>query len=261
MILVTNDDGVEAKGIKALIEAVRGFGNVVVVAPEKGMSGMAHAVTVSTPLSITKVVDAKGLEIYKSNGTPADCVKLAMNVILDRNPDFIVSGINHGTNSSVSVHYSGTIGAAREGALNGITSIGYSLLDYDEDADFSTAIHFARLVLGAIISQDPMPGLYYNVNIPKGNDVKGIKICRQANGKWIEEFDERVDPRGRRYFWLTGSFQNSEPESTETDEWALANGFVSVVPCTVDATHHNSIDLIKGLRLVNDISRQIVINQ
>lgn len=236
LILVTNDDGVNAKGIKALTEVVRPYGDVVVVAPDQAMSGMSHAITVKVPLYLAQVHKEKGLEIYKSNGTPADCVKLALNTLLDRQPDYVVSGINHGTNSSVSMHYSGTMGGAREGALNGIPSIGYSLLDYTADADFSTAIHYSRELFSFLISNGMERGICYNVNIPKGKGINGIKICRQAKGKWVEEFEKRVDPRGRTYYWLTGHFQNEEPMAADTDEWALANGFVSVVPCSVDST-------------------------
>lgn len=249
LILVTNDDGVQAGGIKALIEVVRPYGDVVVVAPDQAMSGMSHAITVKVPLYLTHIHSEKGLDIYKCNGTPADCVKLAINSLLDRMPDFVVSGINHGTNSSVSMHYSGTVGGAREGVLNGIPSIAYSLLDYHADADFSTAIHFCREIFSSVISHGIEAGVCYNVNIPQGKSINGIKICRQAKGRWVEEFDERIDPRGRTYFWLTGHFKNHEPEATDTDEWALENGFVSIVPCTIDATHQPSVDRLKNIGL------------
>jgi 5'-nucleotidase len=233
LILVTNDDGVTAGGIKALVEAVRGYGDVVVVAPDQAMSGMSHAITVKVPLYLAKIHSEPGLEIYKTNGTPGDCVKLAINTLLEKHPDFVVSGINHGTNSSVSMHYSGTMGGAREGALNGIPSIGFSLLDYHADADFSTAIEYCRDLFGSLVAHGMDAGVCYNVNIPKG-----ANICRQARGRWVEEFDKRLDPRGRTYFWLTGHFENHEPDAQDTDEWALTNGYVSIVPCTIDATIH-----------------------
>ena len=258
LILVTNDDGVNAKGIKALIEAVRSFGDVVVVAPDQAMSGMSHAITVKIPLYLSLVHKEKGLEIYKSNGTPADCVKLALNTLLDRNPDYVVSGINHGTNSSVSMHYSGTMGGAREGALNGIPSIGFSLLDYKPDADFSTAIYYSRELFGFLRTYGMAEGVCYNVNIPKGKEINGIKICRQAKGKWVEEFEKRVDPRGRTYYWLTGHFQNEEPMSTDTDEWALTNGFISVVPCLIDATDLQSIEHLRQSGLEKAASHNII---
>lgn len=245
LILVTNDDGVMAGGIKALVEAVRSFGDVVVVAPDAAMSGMSHAITVKVPLTLTKVSEEDGLKVYKTNGTPADCVKLSINALFDDKPDFVVSGINHGTNSSVSVHYSGTVGAAREGALNGIPSIGFSLLNYNADADFSTAVKYCRMVFNYFLTEGMENGIYYNVNIPDGQSVKGIKVCRQARGTWTEEFEKRVDPRGKIYFWLTGYFVNNEPENDDTDEWALANGYVAVVPCSVDVTHYSSLERLK----------------
>lgn len=247
LILVTNDDGVEAKGIHSLIEAVRPFGDVVVVAPDQAMSGMSHAITVKHPLYLTKVQEEPGLQIFKSNGTPADCIKLAVNVLLADKPAFVVSGINHGTNSSVSMHYSGTVGGAREGVLNGIPAIGFSLLAYEADADFSSAIHYSRAIFEQVLEKGLPKGVCLNVNIPAGKDVKGVKICRQAEGRWVEEFDERVDPRGKRYFWLTGHFEHHDTDNEMSDEYALRNGYVSVVPCAVDATHEGGLAHLKAL--------------
>ncbi|TCO07325.1 5'/3'-nucleotidase SurE [Natronoflexus pectinivorans] len=258
LILVTNDDGVEARGLKALIEVVRPFGDLLVVASDQPMSGMSHAITVKYPLYLTKVTDEPGLEIYKTNGTPADCIKLAMNSLLEKKPDFVVSGINHGTNSSVSMHYSGTIGGAREGALHGIPAIGFSLLDHHPEADFSNAIHYCREIFSFVLSNGMEQGICYNVNVPKGKSINGIKVCRQAKGVWVEEFDKRIDPRGRTYYWLTGHFRNNEPESTDTDEWALNNGYVSVVPCTIDSTHQPSLEHLKSAGLDRVASHQIV---
>jgi 5'-nucleotidase len=256
MILVTNDDGVDAKGIKSLVEAVRPFGEVVVVASDQAMSGMSHAITVKVPLYLTKIHAEEGLQIYKTNGTPADCVKLAINVLFEKKPDFVVSGINHGTNSSVSMHYSGTVGGAREGVLNGIPSIGFSLLEYGADADFSTAIKYARAIFQTMLTHGMAEGIYYNVNIPAGKEVKGVKICHQSKGRWVEEFEKRVDPRGRTYFWLTGHFENHEEANLETDEWALNNGYVSVVPCTVNATHAPTMDELRaqGIEQISDLT-------
>jgi len=246
MILVTNDDGVEAKGIKSLIDAVRHFGDVVVVAPDNGMSGMSHAITVKVPLYLTKVHSQEGLHIYRTNGTPADCVKLAINVLFEKKPDFVISGINHGTNSSVSMHYSGTMGGAREGVLNGIPSIGFSLLDYSADADFSTSQKYIKEIFNNVLTHGIQDGICYNINIPAGKHVKGVKVCAQAKGRWVEEFDERVDPRGETYFWLTGHFENYEPDNEQTDEWALENGYVSLVPCSIDATHSPSLEVLRS---------------
>jgi 5'-nucleotidase len=246
MILVTNDDGVDAKGLKSLVEAVRPFGDVVVVGSDQPMSGMSHAITVKVPLHLTKIHTEEGLHIYRTNGTPADCVKLALHVLFEKKPDFVVSGINHGTNSSVSMHYSGTVGGAREGVLNGIPSMGFSLLEYDPDADFSTAIEYVRAIFNTVVNHGMGEGIYYNVNIPAGKDIKGVKLCQQSKGRWVEEFEERIDPRGRNYFWLTGHFENHETANLNTDEWALNNGFVSLVPCTIDATHKPSLDVLRS---------------
>jgi len=240
LILVTNDDGVKAGGIAALIEMMKPYGDVVVVAPNQAQSGMSHAITVKTPLYYSCIQHEPQLTIYKSNGTPADCVKLALNKILHRLPDICVSGINHGTNSSTSVHYSGTLGGAREATLYGIPAIGFSLLSYDADADFSPAVAQFKKVFEHVLKDGLPHGIYLNVNAPDGNALKGVRVCRQSRGRWIEELLEREDPRGKKYFWLTGHFQNDEPEATDTDEYALANGYVSIVPCQTDITHYQS---------------------
>jgi 5'-nucleotidase len=245
LILVTNDDGVEAEGIKALKEVAREFGNVVVLAPDAAQSGMSNAITVKFPLFIKKVHQEKGLYIYKSNGTPVDCVKLAFHALLPRRPDLVVSGINHGSNSSSSVHYSGTLGGAREGILNATPAIGFSLVDFRHDADFSHARPFVRQIMRQVLEYGLPEGTFLNVNVPGGNGLKGIKVCRQAHGKWVEEFVERNDPRDQKYFWLTGFFQNLEPNATDTDEYALTHNFVSVVPCNLDITHHAAIEQLR----------------
>lgn len=245
LILVTNDDGVEAKGIKALIEAVRPFGDIIAVAPDSAMSGMSHAITVSKPLYLTLVSSEEGLVVYKANGTPADCVKLALNELIEGRPDYVVSGINHGTNSSVSMHYSGTVAGAREGVFSGIPSIAFSLLDHDANADFSTAVQYARHLMRVVVENGMEAGVCYNVNIPAGSDVKGIKVCRQAKGIWTKEFDKRIDPRGRPYFWMTGRFESQESGVENTDEWALSRGYVSVVPFTIDATYQPAIEALQ----------------
>ena len=247
LILITNDDGVNAKGIKALTEVMRTFGDVVVVAPETAMSGMSHAITVKKNLYITQEHKEEGLEIFRVNGTPSDCVKLAMNVLLDRTPDFLVSGINHGSNSSVNVHYSGTMGGAREGALYGIPSIGFSLLDHDHDADFTVSVEVCREVFDYVFKNGMEQGVYYNVNIPKATEIKGLKICRQTKGHWIEEFFKLTDESGNGCYKLTGEFLNEEPEATDTDDWALMNGYASLVPCLVDVTSFESLNKLQDL--------------
>ncbi len=241
LILLTNDDGYKAKGINSLIEPLRQFGDVVMVAPAFSQSGKAGSITVQEPIRLKKISEEEGLQIYRCTGTPVDSVKVAIAQILDRKPDLIVSGVNHGVNSSVSVHYSGTMGAAIEGAINNIPSIGLSLCDYHSDADFSPSVDVAVEVIKDVLKKGLPVGICLNANVPKG-DVKGIKVCRMANGKWVEEFEKRTDPAGRDYYWLTGYFKDHEPDSQDTDEWALNNGYVSLVPIRVDVTAHALMD-------------------
>jgi 5'-nucleotidase len=240
IILVTNDDGITAPGLRHLVEAVRPLGKVVVVAPDSPQSGMGHAITIGVPLRLHPVDVFKGIEAYQSSGTPVDCVKLAKDKILHRAPDICLSGINHGANHSINVIYSGTMSAAMEAAIEGIPSIGFSLLDYRFDADFTAARHVAYLLTQQMLHTPDLPrGALLNVNIPALplSQLKGIKICRQAYAKWVEEFDERRDPRGEKYYWLTGRFQNLD-DGVDTDVWALENGYVSVVPTHFDLTHY-----------------------
>ncbi len=244
LILVTNDDGITAPGIRALVEAVEPLGEVVVVAPDSPQSAMGHAVTISKPLRLDKIRSAiyGKLQAYQCSGTPADCVKLAVSKVLHRKPDLLVSGINHGSNSSINILYSGTMSAAMEGGIEGIQSVGFSLLDFSYDADFTYAKKVAHIVSKNILASGLAPGTLLNVNIPRGTEeeIKGIKVCRQARAKWEEEFDERKDPNGRTYYWLTGKFVNYD-KGEDTDEWALQNKFVSVVPVHFDLTAHESI--------------------
>jgi len=250
-ILITNDDGVNASGIQVLIELIKPFGNVVVVAPDKGQSAMSHAITLSSPLFVKKIKQEEGLSVYSCNGTSVDCVKLALNDLLDSKPDFLFSGINHGSNSSISIIYSGTMGAALEGSIHGVTSIGLSVLDYSENPDFDIARKYIPKIFSSLLNYRRDSGLCLNINFPdiNVNDVNGVKICRQAKSAWVEEFDKRVDPHGREYYWLTGKFNNYEPEAVDTDDWALQNNYVSVVPVNVDFTAHDTIDKIKDLEL------------
>lgn len=247
LILVTNDDGVDAKGLKALIDTARKAGKVVVVAPAYPQSGMSHAITVKKPLEVEKITEEEDFVLYKCYGTPVDCVKIAFNQLLDQKPDLLVSGINHGSNSSSSVFYSGTMGAAIEGCINEIPSIGFSLLSFDPDADFSASQHFAKKIIGKVLSNGLPKSICLNVNVPPVSDEKiaGVKIARQTRGFWKEEFDKHTDALGRNYYWLTGNFHNSEPDASDTDEWALNNNYVSVVPLRIDMTCYNTLDIIK----------------
>ena len=245
LILVTNDDGIYARGLRELVEVMHLFGDVIVISSEISMSGKSCAITVDQPLRAVPVERIHGSLTYKSNGTPVDSVKLSFNTLLERKPDYVVSGINHGANSSISVIYSGTMGAAIEGSLHGVPSIGFSLDDYSSDADFSKAKIIVAKVFQSVLENGLPPFTCLNVNIPQGRP-KGIKVCRQTHGKWVEEFEKRTDPHGRDYHWLSGYFKNFEEESTETDIYALKNNFAAVVPVTVDMTCYKTLELLQN---------------
>lgn len=248
-ILVVNDDGITAPGIKALIEVMQEIGHVIVVAPDSPQSGMGHAITIGKPLRLDKVDLYEGVEMYKCSGTPVDCVKLAVNVIFKgKKPDLCVSGINHGLNNSINILYSGTMSAAVEGAIESIPSIGFSLDDYTQEADFSPAKKYIRQIAEQVLNHGLPQATLLNVNFPNTKEIKGIKICRQANAKWAEEFDERSDPQKRKYYWLTGVFQVND-QGEDTDVWALAHDFVSVVPVQFDMTAHHAISLLNSWKL------------
>ncbi|MCB0395764.1 MAG: 5'/3'-nucleotidase SurE [Flavobacteriales bacterium] len=244
VILVTNDDGIKAPGLRCLIRVMREFGDVLVVAPDKPQSGMGHAITIHFPLRLVEV-QIDGHSEYECSGTPVDCVKLAVNKILHRKPDLCVSGINHGQNSSVNVIYSGTMSAAVEGAIEGIPSIGFSLLDHSVDADFSEAEDVVRTVVRKVMKEGLPSGTCLNVNIPRktAEPIKGIKVCRQALARYEEEFEERTDPMGHPYYWLTGVFKNYD-HGEDTDEWALSHHYVSVVPVQFDMTAHHGLPFL-----------------
>lgn len=247
LILVTNDDGITAPGIATLIEVVKTIGDVVVVAPDKPQSGMGHAITINATLRINKV-DIYGVkEEYSCTGTPVDCIKIAINKILKRKPDIIVSGINHGSNMSINVIYSGTMSAAVEGAIESVPSIGFSLLNESIDADFTASKKIVKTIVNQVLKNGLPKGVCLNVNIPKVKFemLKGIKVCRQAKANWIEELDERKDPSGKTYFWLTGRFDNYDKGKKDTDVWALENLYVSVVPTQFDMTAHDSIKTLE----------------
>ena len=238
-ILISNDDGIHAPGILALMEVAREFGDITVVAPDSPQSGMGHAISIGNPLRLEKEELPFGITGYACSGTPADCVKIATGVIMDQKPDLILSGINHGSNSSVSSIYSGTLSAAREGAIQGIPSIGFSYCVYSHEADLSMPKEVSRRVIEQAISTPLPEGKMLNVNIPKTphGEIKGYRITRQAFGRWVEEFDVRTDPYGRKYYWLTGNFELDDEEE-DTDEYALANGFVSITPMEYDLTDY-----------------------
>jgi 5'-nucleotidase len=248
VILVTNDDGITAPGLHALVDAVKGLGEIIVVAPDSPQSGMGHAITINNPLRLDKVEVHGEHKWYQCSGTPVDCVKIAIDKILHRKPDLCVSGINHGSNSSINVIYSGTMSAAMEGAIEGIPSVGFSLLDYSLDADFSAAKKYAHEIAKNILQNGLPSGTLLNVNIPNLplEGLNGVRVCRQANAKWIEEFDERLDPNKRKYYWLTGKFINQD-KGLDTDEWALHNGYISLVPVQFDFTAHHAIPFLNKM--------------
>lgn len=250
LILVTNDDGITAPGLRALVRYMKEIGEVVVVAPDSPQSGMGHAITLNSTLYSKKMhidVESGVDDAYSCSGTPADCVKLALQQLLKRKPDICVSGINHGSNSSINVIYSGTMSAAIEAGIEGVPAIGFSLCDYEWDADFKPAENSVKKIVREALTHKIPKGVVLNVNIPKleKDKIKGIKVCRQARANWKEKFDKRTNPMGRDYYWLTGEFELLD-KGEDTDEWALANGYVSVVPTQFDLTAHHAIQDINS---------------
>lgn len=248
LILVTNDDGITAPGVRKLVEIMNEIGKVVVVAPDSPQSGKGHAITINSTLMIEEITMEGPQRDFACSGTPVDCVKLALDRVLVRRPDLVVSGINHGSNSSINVIYSGTMSAAVEAGVEGLPAIGFSLLDHSFEADFEQARDFIKEIVLKTL-QNPMPkGVVLNVNIPKlkKEEIKGVKICRQANAKWEENFDERVNPQGKKYYWLTGYFNNMD-DGHDADETALMDGYISIVPVKFDLTAHEYIEHFRGI--------------
>jgi 5'-nucleotidase len=245
LILITNDDGHDAPGIQVLTLLMMQLGDVVVVAPDGARSAQSNALTVTHPIRFKKLEQKEGLIRYSCTGTPTDCVKLALNEIVDRRPDLIVAGINHGSNSAINVIYSGTMGAVLEGCENGILSIGFSVCDHSLDADFSIFESYVLQISRAALLNGLPHATCLNVNAPVG-PIKGIRVARQCDGRWTKEYAKRTDPRGGSYFWLTGNFENHEPEAEDTDEWALEHGFISIVPTKIDLTAFEAMDKIRN---------------
>lgn len=241
LILVTNDDGITAPGIRALIDVMREIGDILVVAPDSPQSGTGHAITINNTLYLNKIsTPDASFDEYSCSGTPVDCVKFAVNEIIKGKPDLCVSGVNHGSNSSINVIYSGTMSAAVEAGIEGIPSIGFSLQDYDWNADFEVVKPYLRSIAKQVLENGLPEGVILNVNFPKRKTFKGVRICRQAKAMWIEKFDKRKTPQGKDYYWLTGEFVNLD-KGEDTDEWALDNGFVSIVPVQFDLTAHHAM--------------------
>ena len=247
LILITNDDGLYAAGLKTLINIMKDFGKLVVISATESRSGMSQALTVKQPIRVKLLEETDHHRIYACSGTPTDGIKLAINQLTERKPDLVVAGINHGSNASASVLYSGTMAAALEGCLYSITSVGFSLNSYSATADFSPGEKYIRKICSMLLDEPLPKGICLNVNIPAlpADEIKGMVVVRQAGGSWQEEFEKRKDPAGKNYYWLTGNFIDHEPEATDTDEWALRNGYVSVVPVTTDMTAHGFINTLR----------------
>lgn len=248
LILITNDDGIAAKGLQVLTRVAREFGDVIVMAPQTNASGLSHSIVSSRPIRAQEISREEGLTVCSCDGTPVDCVKLAIEHFCPRRPDLVLSGINHGSNSSINVLYSGTMGAAIEAVALCIPSIGFSLLNHSPQADFEPGIPFIRQIIRTTLDNRPPAGITLNVNIPRlpEGEILGIRICHEANAYWNDSFEKRIDPQGRPYWWLTGKFVCDDP-SEESDEWTLAHGYVSIVPIHCDFTHYPTIDKLKKL--------------
>lgn len=250
LIFLTNDDGYDAPGFAAAIEMARKFGHVAAIAPETTRSGMSQAITMHDPLYLRQIPRNDDIELYAFSGTPVDCVKMAFDHLFrNRKVDLVLSGINHGSNSATNVLYSGTMGAAIEGSFYGCPAVGLSLCDHSRNADFTAAVHYGSQILSRIFESGVQGPLCLNVNVPVAaiDEIKGIRVCRQTRGFWREEFFRREDPRGREYYWLTGEFVNSEPEAADSDEHALANGFVTIVPVQADMTDYGRMEELKSV--------------
>ena len=251
LILITNDDGIFSKGLRHLVKLINPIAKVVVVAPDSPQSAQSHAITINQPITCEKIDVDDGKQIdFICSGTPVDCVKLALAEILDRKPDLCISGINHGSNSSINVIYSGTMSAAIEAGMEGIPAIGFSLLDYNWDANFNPFKKYVKKICSTVLKKGMKKGVVLNVNFPnsENNTIKGIKICQQAEANWVEKFDKRQSPMGKDYYWLTGEFINYDKRK-DTDEYALSKGYISIVPIQFDLTAHNYIDELKNWKL------------
>lgn len=247
LILISNDDGYRAKGINSLIGMISDFCEIIVCAPEDARSGYSTAFSATIPLTLKLRDKREGLEIWSCNGTPVDCVKLALSELCPRRPDMVIGGINHGDNASVNTHYSGTMGVVREGCMKGIPSIAFSLCDHNEDADFNPLQEIIMSLTQSILAKGLPIGTCLNVNFPLCPTYKGVKICRMAKGSWGKEVVRTRHPRGYDYFWLVGEYTNTEPEATDTDNWALTQGYVAITPTKIDITDYETIDMMKDM--------------
>ena len=249
LLLLSNDDGVRAKGLHELMEALRPFADLVVVAPDGPRSGASAAITSDVPLRVTLLYKEPGVSVYQCNGTPVDCVKLALHAVVPRQPDLVIGGINHGDNSSVNVHYSGTMGVVIEGCLKQLPAIGFSLCNHDPDADFAPVRPYVRRITEEVLRRGLPVGTCLNVNFPDVPQLKGIRLCRQTRGVWRGEYEPHTHPKGGQYYWLTGYYENLEPDAEETDHWALDHGYVAITPTQIDMTAYALLEEMKGWEL------------
>jgi len=251
LILISNDDGYQAKGITTLVEMIGDMGEILVCAPEEARSGYSAAFSATAPLRLSRRVSRPGLEVWSCNGTPVDCVKLALADICRRKPNLVIGGINHGDNASVNTHYSGTMGVTKEGCLKYIPSLAFSLCDHRDDADFEPLRPYVRKIAAKVLEEGLPRGVCLNVNFPLQPAFKGVKVCRMAFGTWGNETVKCCHPRGYDYYWMVGSYTNDEPDASDTDNWALTHGYVAITPTRIDVTDHETV------RLLKDWERQI----
>ena len=249
LLLISNDDGYLAKGINSLVEMISDIADIIVCAPEDARSGFACAFSATTPLRLELRDKRPGIEIWSCNGTPVDCVKMALAELCPRKPDMVVGGINHGDNASVNVHYSGTMGVTLEGCMKYIPSVAFSICDFSADADFEPLRPLVRRITQKVLSDGLPMGVCLNVNFPLASEYKGVKVCRMAHGTWSQEVTRCHHPRGYDYWWMIGKYNNDEPDAEDTDNWALTHGYVAITPTQIDVTAHQSIDLIKSWQL------------
>jgi len=245
LLLISNDDGYHAKGIRQLVEMLSDMADIIVCAPESARSGFSCAFSATTPLRLKLRRQMPGVEVWSCNGTPVDCVKMALSEIVPRRPDMVIGGINHGDNSSVNAHYSGTMGITLEGCMKYIPSVAFSLCDFADDADFSPLRPFVRQIVRKILTECLPIGVCLNVNFPLAESFRGVKVCRMSRGSWTNELTKCHHPRGYDYWWMVGHYQNDEPESEDTDKWALEHGYVAITPTQIDLTAYQAIDLIR----------------
>ncbi|MBQ8990193.1 MAG: 5'/3'-nucleotidase SurE, partial [Prevotella sp.] len=249
LLLISNDDGYQAKGIRTLAETLSDMGDIIVCAPESARSGFSCAFSATTPLRLTLREEREGLQVWSCNGTPVDCVKMALSEIVPRKPDMVIGGINHGDNASVNTHYSGTMGVTLEGCMKYIPSVAFSLCDHSDDADFGPMLPYVRAITERVLAEGLPLGVCLNVNFPLAPAFKGVRVCRMAKGTWGHEVTKCHHPRGYDYWWMVGTYSNDEPEAEDTDNWALTHGFAAITPTQIDVTAYSAMEHIKSWNL------------